>query len=91
MIIAKDFFCRYPWLDVNDIELGCLGLEKEGWFDPHSLLHLLKQGALNKGAGYIKGEVVEFIFSEMPDLIIEGVDPATQKTTKAVVVSLCYR
>lgn len=81
------FFSRFPWLDVEDIELGCLGLEKEGWFDPHSLLTILKQGALNKGAAYIKGEVVEFSYGDMPELVTTGVNPLTQKVTNAAVVS----
>ncbi|XP_076269391.1 FAD-dependent oxidoreductase domain-containing protein 1 homolog [Rhynchophorus ferrugineus] len=53
---------RFPWMNVDGIELGCLGLEKEGWFDPWSLLHILKKGAIEKGAQYIHGEAVDFKF-----------------------------
>ncbi|KAL1497155.1 hypothetical protein ABEB36_008161 [Hypothenemus hampei] len=63
---------RFPWLNVDDVEVGCLGLEKEGWFDPWSLLQLLKTGAEKKNAQYIHGEVVEFLFQERDDIIIKG-------------------
>lgn len=62
-------------------------MEKEGWFDPYSLLTLLKRGALEKGAKYVQAEVVNFIFDEAVDLIIEGVRQATQQVIKGVVVS----
>lgn len=75
-------------MDVTDIELGCLGLEKEGWFDPHSLLQILKRGATQKGALYLHGEVVDFTFEEPIDLVIEGVQKATQQVIKAAVVSI---
>ncbi|VEN38284.1 unnamed protein product [Callosobruchus maculatus] len=39
---------RFPWMNVDDVEVGCLGLEKEGWFDPWSLLNVLKTGAHQK-------------------------------------------
>lgn len=79
---------RFPWLDLSDIELGCLGLEKEGWFDPHSLLTLLRQGAIEKGTTYVKGEAVEFKFDEPEDLIIAGITRETHQTINSVVVSI---
>lgn len=74
MILGKDGLKqRFPWMDVSDVEIGCLGLEKEGWFDPWSLLNILKVGAVDLGAQYIKGEVVDFMFSEKSDIVVEGV------------------
>lgn len=58
---------RFPWLNTKDVELGCLGLEKEGWFDPWSLLNILKEGAVNNGVRYINAEAVGFNFSEIQD------------------------
>lgn len=86
----KFIFYRFPWLNVDDIELGCLGLEKEGWFDPYSLLSILKKGALEKGAGYVKGEVVDFVFDDKADIIIEGSNRAAHQVIKKVVVSNTY-
>lgn len=65
---------RFPWLNVSDVEVGCLGLEKEGWFDPWSLLNILKSGAVELGAQYVKGEVVDFMFTERKDIIVKGVE-----------------
>ncbi|KAK9870385.1 hypothetical protein WA026_007950 [Henosepilachna vigintioctopunctata] len=52
---------RFPWLNTDDIELGCLGVEKEGWFDPWSLLNLLKKGATDLGTRFIHAELIDFI------------------------------
>lgn len=59
-------------MNISDVEVGCLGLEKEGWFDPWSLLTLLKSGAVELGAQYVQGEVVDFMFSERQDIFVEG-------------------
>jgi len=39
---------RFPWLNTDDIELGCLGLENEGWYD------FIINGAYN----YLNGQMV---------------------------------
>ncbi|RZC41304.1 FAD-dependent oxidoreductase domain-containing protein 1 [Asbolus verrucosus] len=62
---------RFPWMNVEDVELGTLGGEKEGWFDPWGLLNLLKHGATDKGAQFLQGEVVDFIFNK--DQTLHGV------------------
>ncbi|CAH1117776.1 unnamed protein product [Phaedon cochleariae] len=79
---------RFPYLDVSDVELGCLGLEKEGWFDPWSLLSLLKKGATQLGAQYIHGEAVDFTFHEQTDIIVEGVETGNYQATNELVVKL---
>lgn len=53
------------------------------------MLNILRKGALDKGAGYVNGEVTEFVFDEPDDLVIEGVDQATQKIIRGVMVSFC--
>jgi FAD-dependent oxidoreductase domain-containing protein 1 len=53
---------------VDDIELGCCGGENEGWFDPWGLLSLLRSGASNKGAEFIQGEAVDFVFGANGEL-----------------------
>ena len=54
----------FPWLNVNDISLGCLGLEKEGWFDPWSLLCAFKKKALVLGAEYVYAEAKGFTYKK---------------------------
>ncbi|XP_076765384.1 FAD-dependent oxidoreductase domain-containing protein 1 [Xylocopa sonorina] len=51
----------FPWLNTNGIEIGCLGLEKEGWFDPWALLSAFKKKAMVLGAEYITAEATGFL------------------------------
>lgn len=53
---------RFPWLNVDDIELGSLGNLNSGWFDPWSFLNALRNKAISLGTYYIEGEVVDFGF-----------------------------
>ncbi|KAJ8916257.1 hypothetical protein NQ315_016397 [Exocentrus adspersus] len=76
---------RFPWMNVSDVDVGCLGLEKEGWFDPWSLLGLLRRGASDLGTQYVHGEVVEFLFTEMNDVIMDGVEGCYEGTNNLVV------
>lgn len=86
MVLSKNQLKkRFPWMNVDDVELGCIGLEKEGWFDPWSLLTLLKAGAQNMGVQYIKGEVVDFMFKET-DVIMKGADDIHNEGIYGVVV-----
>lgn len=79
---------RFPWLSVDGVELGCLGLEKEGWFDPWSLLTLLKNGAQEKGARFLDAEVVDFTFQKKMDIYVEGVECGDYEGLDEVVVSI---
>lgn len=49
----KDLF---PWISTDGLALGCLGLEKEGWFDPWALLCALKTKSLTLGVNYLQAE-----------------------------------
>ncbi|XP_018307528.1 FAD-dependent oxidoreductase domain-containing protein 1 isoform X1 [Mycetomoellerius zeteki] len=55
----------FPWINTDGIAAGCLGLEKEGWFDPWSLLCALKKKATYLGAQYINAEVKAFQYREL--------------------------
>ncbi|RKQ68692.1 NAD(P)/FAD-dependent oxidoreductase [Oceanibaculum indicum] len=48
---------RFPWLSLEGIALGCLGVRDEGWFDPFTLLQAFKRKARSLGAVYLKDEV----------------------------------
>jgi sarcosine oxidase len=43
---------RLPWLNVEDLAGGCLGLSMEGWFDPFALLQAFRRKARSLGAEY---------------------------------------
>lgn len=51
---------RFPWLALQDVELGSLGLSGEGWFDGYLLLMALRKKAQSQGARYIADEAVGF-------------------------------
>jgi len=48
---------RFPWLAVEDLALGALGLSGEGWFDGYGLLTAFARRARSQGARYVRGEV----------------------------------
>lgn len=77
---------RFPWMNVDDVALGCLGLEKEGWFDPWSMLQLFKKGAATKNVHYVNAEAVDFMFDKQPDLVIDGIHETSLELPRAVVV-----
>ena len=49
---------RFPWMALDGVGLGSLGLEGEGWFDGYALLRVLRDRAVTHGATYVAGEVV---------------------------------
>ncbi len=49
---------RFPWLAVDDLAAGALGLSGEGWVDGHALLHGLRRKAIALGVQVSPGEVV---------------------------------
>lgn len=60
ILTAEKLKRTFPWLNTDGIAAGCLGLEKEGWFDPWTLLCALKKKASHLGAQYINAEVKAF-------------------------------
>jgi glycine/D-amino acid oxidase-like deaminating enzyme len=51
---------RFPYLNTDDLVGGSLGLEREGWFDAHMLLRVLRQQAASRDVTYVEAEVVGF-------------------------------
>jgi glycine/D-amino acid oxidase-like deaminating enzyme len=49
---------RFPWLALDDIALGSLGLAGEGWFDGYALLRAFRRRAIAQGARYRHTAVV---------------------------------
>jgi glycine/D-amino acid oxidase-like deaminating enzyme len=44
---------RFPWMSVQDIAAGSLGLSGEGWFDGYALLQAFRRKALALGVTYV--------------------------------------
>ena len=47
---------RFPWLAVEDIGWGTLGLRDEGWFDAWSLLAAMRAAAIDRGVRFIQAD-----------------------------------
>ena len=88
LLSAKRLKEKFPWLNTEGIELGCHGLEKEGWFDPFSMLYAMKKRAIECGAHYLNAEVVGFEFQEQPDMLVEGVEPGSYEGIDKVIVKM---
>jgi FAD-dependent oxidoreductase domain-containing protein 1 len=43
---------RFPWLNLEDVAVGSLGLGGEGWFDGYLLMNAFRRKALAAGAQY---------------------------------------
>jgi glycine/D-amino acid oxidase-like deaminating enzyme len=48
---------RFPWLSLDGVGLGSLGLAGEGWFDGYGLTRALRRKAASLGATFRTGEV----------------------------------
>lgn len=42
LLSPTELATKFPWLNIDDIRLGSLGLKGEGWFDPWALLMAFK-------------------------------------------------
>ncbi|BDT68852.1 4-methylaminobutanoate oxidase (formaldehyde-forming) [Comamonadaceae bacterium OS-1] len=49
---------QFPWLALQDVALGSLGLSGEGWFDGYMLLTALRKKAQSQGVRYLADEAV---------------------------------
>lgn len=85
---AKRLKEKFPWLNTDGIELGCHGLEKEGWFDPWLMLYYLKRKAIQNGAHFLNAEVTGFEFQLQEDMLTEGVEQGTYEKIDRVEVKM---
>jgi glycine/D-amino acid oxidase-like deaminating enzyme len=51
---------RFPWLNLDGVAAGNLGLSGEGWFDGWGLLQAFRKKAMALGADYVTGEVAAY-------------------------------
>lgn len=88
ILTAKRLKEKFPWLNTDGIELGCHGLEKEGWFDPWALLYSLKKRSIEHGAHFLNGELVSFEFHKMPHIISQGMETGTYDGLDRAIVKM---
>lgn len=60
LLTPSELSARFPWLNVEGVELGALGLSGEGWFDGPALHAEVLQRARKQGARLMDGEVTGF-------------------------------
>ena len=51
---------RFPWLNLEDVACGNLGLSGEGWFDGWGLLQAFRKKARALGATYVTGDIARY-------------------------------
>jgi len=52
---------RFPYINLDGVSLGALGLEGEGWFDSYQLLQAFRRKARSLGVVYREDRVVEVL------------------------------
>ncbi|EDW63691.1 FAD-dependent oxidoreductase domain-containing protein 1 [Drosophila virilis] len=88
LLTSERLASRFPWLNTEGIALGCVGLEREGWFDPWALLSNYKRAACGYGGHFVNGEVVDFVFKRQDDIILTGSNDGSYHSLDKVVVQL---
>lgn len=51
---------KFPWLNVDDLAIGSLGLSGEGWFDGYALLMAFRRKARSQGVSYLQADAQGF-------------------------------
>lgn len=77
ILTSADIKKRYPWINVQDIKLGCMANEGEGTFNSWALLKGLIQKSTELGTNYVNAEVAGFEVEKQKDVLMEGVKPGT--------------
>ena len=58
LLSPAELAARFPWLAVDGVGLGSLGLHGEGWFDGYGLVQAFRRKARALGVDYLAAEVV---------------------------------
>jgi glycine/D-amino acid oxidase-like deaminating enzyme len=81
---------RFPWLHLDDVVAGSLGLTGEGWFDGPALHQALLADASARGVGRVSGEVTGLIIEPVSragaDRRVSGVRLASGEVIHAAQV-----
>jgi glycine/D-amino acid oxidase-like deaminating enzyme len=59
LLSPAEMEARYPFINLEGVALGALGLEGEGWFDSYQLLQAFRRKARSLGVVYREDQVVE--------------------------------
>ncbi len=61
LLKPDEIAARFPYIDVEGVALGALGLSGEGWFDSYQLLQAFRRKARSLGAVYREDTVSEVL------------------------------
>lgn len=61
LLAPAELQARFPWLAVDDLALGSLGLSGEGWFDGPGLHAAFRRKAIACGARFVQAEARGFL------------------------------
>jgi FAD-dependent oxidoreductase domain-containing protein 1 len=57
ILSGKELSDRFPHINFDGIAAASFGAKNEGWFDPYSLMNLIRKAAIAQGVEYIPQEV----------------------------------
>jgi glycine/D-amino acid oxidase-like deaminating enzyme len=60
LLRPAELWARFPWLHVDDLALGSLGLSGEGWFDGPALHRAFRRKAIACGVRFVQAEASGF-------------------------------
>jgi FAD-dependent oxidoreductase domain-containing protein 1 len=60
LLAPDELRLRFPWLGVDGVALGSLGLGGEGWYDGYSVLQAFRRKALSRGVRYLQATACGF-------------------------------
>ncbi|KAJ8729517.1 hypothetical protein PYW08_001098 [Mythimna loreyi] len=85
LLTAAEIKSMYPWMNTEDVKLGCMALEGEGTFNAWALLRGLIKKSKELGTNYVNAEVTGFELEKQRDLLMEGVTPGGYERLNRVV------
>jgi FAD-dependent oxidoreductase domain-containing protein 1 len=58
LLTPDELAARFPWMSLDGVALGSLGLSGEGWYDGYGLMQAFRRKARSLGADYLAAEAV---------------------------------
>ncbi|XP_014086371.2 FAD-dependent oxidoreductase domain-containing protein 1 [Bactrocera oleae] len=89
LLTPSQLIRKFPWINTDDVALGCYGFENEGWFDPWALLGGFRSRAKEFGAEFLHGEVLGFDISNNSETLNSVKVQAKNKETCVVDFDIC--
>ncbi|XP_021189216.3 FAD-dependent oxidoreductase domain-containing protein 1 [Helicoverpa armigera] len=85
LLTAAEIKSQFPWINTDDVKLGCMALEAEGTFNPWALLMATLRKSRDLGTTYVNGEVIGFELEKQKDVLMEGVTPGGYERINKVI------